>query len=411
MHPSSFAPAAALENLYIGLMSGTSLDGVDGVLADFSGPGVQIRAHASRPFTATLKHSLLALNTAAGDEIHRGALAANALADLYAHVVQDLLDASGTPAAAVRAVGAHGQTVRHRPGEFDGTGYSVQLNNPALLAERTGIDVVADFRSRDVAAGGQGAPLVPAFHQAVFGSADETVLVVNIGGISNLSVLGAAGGGARNCIGVGRIGGGNTGDGDRKVAGLLGFDCGPGNALLDYWCQRHTGQPFDDAGAWAATGTVIAPLLARLLDDPFFAKAPPKSTGRDLFNPQWLQRHLAHHPDAPAENVQKTLLELTVCAINTPAYSYSNNSNPTYSAKRLLVCGGGALNTHLMERLQATMPNLAVQSSGLCGLPPLQVEAAAFAWLARAALQRQPGNDPAVTGASGLRILGAIYPA
>ena len=207
-----------MTELYIGLMSGTSLDGVDGVLADFSGQRMVVQAHASTGFDAALRSELLALNSAGPDELHRAALAGNALSRAYAGVVQTLLQHTGHPASAIRAIGAHGQTVRHRPGDFDGTGYTVQLGNPSLLAALTGIPVAADFRSRDVAAGGQGAPLVPAFHQGVFGRAGETVLVLNIGGISNLSVLGADG-------------------------SVLGFDCGPGNALMDHWCQLHTGQP------------------------------------------------------------------------------------------------------------------------------------------------------------------------
>ncbi|MDD2547172.1 MAG: anhydro-N-acetylmuramic acid kinase, partial [Burkholderiaceae bacterium] len=225
-------------------MSGTSLDGIDAVLADFAGGPLQVRTHASAPLAPALRAELLALNTPGSDELHRAALAGNALAEAYAALVQSLLDRSGVPPSAVRAIGAHGQTVRHRPREFDGTGYTLQLNNPALLAERSGIAVVADFRSRDVAAGGQGAPLVPAFHQGVFGRAGETVWVVNIGGISNLSVLAADG-------------------------SVRGFDCGPGNALMDHWCQQHTGQPFDDAGAWAARGQVLPALLEALWQEPF----------------------------------------------------------------------------------------------------------------------------------------------
>ena len=249
-----------MSDLYIGLMSGTSLDGIDGVLADFSGPRLRVTHHASAAFAPALRTELLALNTPGDNELHRAALAGNALSRAYAGVVHTLLQRSGHPASAIRAIGAHGQTVRHRPQEFDGTGYTLQLGNPALLAELTGITVVADLRSRDVAAGGQGAPLVPAFHQGVFGRPDETVLVLNIGGISNLSVLGADG-------------------------SVLGFDCGPGNALMDHWCQQHTGQPFDKDGAWAATGQVLPDLLAALLQEPYLHKAPPKSTGRDLFNP------------------------------------------------------------------------------------------------------------------------------
>ena len=362
-----------MSDLYIGLMSGTSLDGIDGVLADFSGPRLRVTHHASAAFAPALRTELLALNTPGDNELHRAALAGNALSRAYAGVVHTLLQRSGHPASAIRAIGAHGQTVRHRPQEFDGTGYTLQLGNPALLAELTGITVVADLRSRDVAAGGQGAPLVPAFHQGVFGRPDETVLVLNIGGISNLSVL--------------------------------GFDCGPGNALMDHWCQQHTGQPFDKDGAWAATGQVLPDLLAALLQEPYLHKAPPKSTGRDLFNPAWLATHLQPFAQAAAADVQATLTEFTAGASAICANSYLNNS------KTLAVCGGGALNGQLMQRLQAACPSLQVVATDALGLPALQVEAAAFAWLARQALQGAPGNLPSVTGAAGTRVLGAVYPA
>lgn len=366
--------------LYIGLMSGTSLDGVDGVLADFSGDRMRVLAHASQPLPDPLRAELLALNTPGENELHRAALAGNALVRCYADVVNQLLQSQGLPASAVRAIGAHGQTVRHRPGEFDGTGYTLQLNSPALLAERCGITVVADFRSRDVAAGGQGAPLVPAFHQGVFGRPGETVLVANIGGIANLSVLGADG-------------------------SVLGFDCGPGNALMDFWCQRHTGQPYDEAGAWAASGQVLPALLDDLWREPFFQQPPPKSTGRDLFHPDWLKARLDRHPGAAPADVQATLAELTAKALSFSASSYSNDS------KLLAICGGGAFNTHLMRRLQALLPPLQVQTTDALGLPALQVEAAAFAWLARQALEGRPGNLESVTGARGARVLGGIYPA
>ena len=369
-----------MSDLYVGLMSGTSLDGIDGVLADFSGPRLRVTHHASAAFAPALRAELLALNTPGYNELHRAALAGNALSRAYAEVVHTLLQRSGHPASAIRAIGAHGQTVRHRPQEFDGTGYTMQLGSPALLAELTGITVVADLRSRDVAAGGQGAPLVPAFHQGVFGRPDETVLVLNIGGISNLSVLGADG-------------------------SVLGFDCGPGNALMDHWCQQHTGQPFDKDGAWAATGRVLPDLLAALLQEPYLHKAPPKSTGRDLFNPAWLAAHLQPFTQAAAADVQATLTEFTASASAICANSYPNNS------KTLAVCGGGALNGQLMQRLQAACPPLRVVATDALGLPALQVEAAAFAWLARQALQGAPGNLPSVTGAAGPRVLGAVYPA
>jgi anhydro-N-acetylmuramic acid kinase len=373
-----------LSALYIGLMSGTSVDGVDGVLADFSGSKCRVKQHWSAPIAPKLRAELLALNTSGADELHRAALAANALVRTYADTVQALLTHSGVAASAVRAIGSHGQTVRHRPQAFDGTGYTLQLNNPALLAELTGITVVADFRSRDVAAGGQGAPLVPAFHQDVFAQPQARMLVLNIGGISNLSVLGAK---------------------DDAHSQVLGFDCGPGNALMDYWCQRHTGQSFDRDGAWAATGTLLPALLAQCLAEPYLHQPPPKSTGRDLFNPHWLHAQLEAYSDAAPQDVQATLTELTAKACATSASSYGKEST------QLAVCGGGAFNTYLMQRLQALLPTVVVQPSDAYGLPAQQVEAAAFAWLARQTLLGKPGNLQSVTGALGARVLGAIYPA
>jgi len=372
--------SASTPELYIGLMSGTSLDGVDAVLADLSGPRCRVLRHHAAPFDAATRSELLALNSPGANELHRAALAANALARSYAAAVQALLEGARLPASSVRAIGAHGQTVRHRPGEFDGTGYTLQLNSPALLAELTGITVVADFRARDVAAGGQGAPLVPAFHQHMFGQPGQDLLVLNIGGIANLSVLGADG-------------------------SVLGFDCGPGNALMDYWCQRHTGQAFDHDGAWGGSGQVQPGLLALLEDEPFLRQPPPKSTGRDLFNPQWLHARLERLGTIPPEDVQATLTELTAKACAASAYSYQKNS------EMLAVCGGGAFNGYLMARLQALLPALRIDTTTAHGLPPLQVEAAAFAWLAHQALHGLPGNLPSATGAQGARVLGGIYPA
>lgn len=370
-----------MSGLYIGLMSGTSLDGVDAVLVDFDGPQVRVLGHCSAHMPAALRAELLALNSPTDNELHRAALAANGLVRLYADQVSALLAQCGVKAEAVKAIGAHGQTVRHRPQEFDGTGYTLQLNNPSLLAELCGITVVADFRSRDVAAGGQGAPLVPPFHQAFFGKPGRALAVLNIGGISNITVL------------------------DPAAPELLGFDCGPGNALMDAWCLKHTGQEFDDAGRWAAQGHVHAGLLVRLLHEPFFAKPPPKSTGRDLFNGPWLQARLGGMEGLAPQDVQATLTELTALAC---ARSLLENGA---GCMTLVVCGGGALNGHLMARLQVALPNCSVTSSSELGLPPLQVEATAFAWLARQTVLGQTSSLKSVTGAQGARILGGIYPA
>lgn len=367
--------------LYIGLMSGTSLDGVDGVLAEVPATGpLTVLAHAGEAFEPGLRNELLQLNTSGPDEIHRAALAANRLAEAYARVVGALLGTTGTRREAVRAIGAHGQTVRHQPGAFDGRGYTTQINQPALLAELTGITVVADFRSRDVAAGGQGAPLVPAFHRAAFARAGLDRAVLNLGGIANLTLLPA--------------------DGE-----VRGFDCGPANVLMDLWTQRHLGQSHDDQGHWAASGRVHEPLLASLMGEPWLRSDPPKSTGRDLLHADWLAAHLARCPALAPADVQATLCEFTAAAATDHLARYAP------ATRELIVCGGGALNRYLMSRLAARLPGVSVIDSAQRGLPPLQVEAAAFAWLASACLSGRPGNLPEVTGARGPRILGAVHPA
>ncbi|MEY4099329.1 MAG: hypothetical protein RL300_500 [Pseudomonadota bacterium] len=371
-----------MTELFIGLMSGTSLDGVDGVLADFSTSPLTVRAHASATLEPELKAELLRLNQPSDNELHRAALAANALMRVYADVVRQLLSAASVSASQVTAIGAHGQTVRHQPQLHDSTGYTLQLANPSLLAELSGIDVVADFRSRDVAAGGQGAPLVPAFHQTVFGEPSQAAAVLNIGGMANLTAMSPS-----------------------LSAGVLGFDCGPGNALMDAWCLRHRGLPFDAGGAWAATGHVQSELLERMLTAPFFALTPPKSTGRDLFSQDWLERQLSNFPDLAPVDVQATLTELTARAC---ADSFRNYG---FDSQRLIVCGGGAFNSHLMVRLQTLLPEVVVTRSDEHGLPAQQVEATAFAWLARKMIRREALSLQSITGTRGARVLGALYPA
>ena len=370
-------------SLFVGLMSGTSLDGVDAVAVQWprdDAPAMQVLSHVHRAFDPPLRDSLLALNEAGADELERAAAAAIGVAHTYADVLDALLSQTGLQRESVRAVGAHGQTVRHCPQAASGA-FSIQLLNGAVLAERCRIDIVCDLRSRDLAAGGQGAPLVPAFHADRFAAAGEARSVLNLGGIANLTLLHADG----------RIG---------------GFDTGPANVLLDAWAAKHRGTPYDDLGRWAASGQVNAALLQRLLSDPYFQRSPPKSTGRDLFQENWLRTHLAAlgRALAPAE-VQATLAELTVRSIADALQRHLPD------ARSLWVCGGGALNEHLLARLAALLPHLQVRTTDALGLPPMQVEAVAFAWLAREFIERRAGNRIDVTGAKGPRVLGCLYPA
>jgi anhydro-N-acetylmuramic acid kinase len=389
--------------LYIGLMSGTSADGIDGVVAEWqASKRPRVLAHVHLPFESALRDRLLQLNQPGPDELARAAEAASALARCYADVSRQLLTQAQLEPGQVRAIGAHGQTVRHRPGPvkhaadpdalIDETGYTVQLLNGALLAELSGIDVVCDFRSRDVAAGGQGAPLVPAVHQALFSRADTDVGVLNLGGIANLSLLPSL---------------------PRQQAGapVLGFDTGPANALMDLWCERHGRGRYDAQGRWAASGQVQQALLDVFRQEPFFAQPAPKSTGRDTFNGAWLDRCLAQassqiRADAPwaPQDVQATLAELTAQTVAEAVRQYSPQCS------ELIACGGGARNTHLLQRLKQHLPSaVSVKCTDALGIPVDQVEALAFAWLARARMERRPGNLPAVTGAQGLRVLGAVH--
>lgn len=376
-----------MKNYYIGIMSGTSMDGIDAVLAEISDDGqTAVLCHKDVPFEKNLKNTYFDLQAPSDNELHKEALAANHLAQHYHLACVAILQEAKLQPSDISAIGAHGQTIRHQPQSHDGIGYTKQSLNPALLAELTGIDVIADFRSRDIAAGGQGAPLVPAFHAAQFGC-HEDLAILNIGGIANLSLIPA-----------------------NREEKMIGFDCGPGNVLMDHWIQQSIGQSFDKDGQWAAKGQVIQKLLSSMLDDDYFKKAPPKSTGRDLFNPEWLQHHLTINDclNQKPEDIQATLLALTAQSIAQDLKLHGPKT------KQLLICGGGINNQQLMAHLKnacAWIPQDNIQSTAVKGVDPQTVEAAAFAWLAWAHQRKQPANLPAVTGAKGLRVLGAHYPA
>lgn len=364
MHKSS--------DIFIGLMSGTSLDGADAVACRFKDSSVEFLSHAHLPYSVSLRKSLLSLLKPGEDEINRCGRTSIQLAHFYAKVIDKLLTQMNLSADEVNAIGVHGQTIRHCPE----SGFTVQLNHPALLAELTGIDVIADFRSRDMAAGGEGAPLVPAFHACVF-SGDAPRAIVNIGGIANITLL-------------------NGKD-------VLGFDCGPGNTLMDIWVQKHCGLLFDENGRWAMKGKVIPELLEALLADPYFSRKPPKSTGREYFNEKWLLERYPLLSDLAPQDVQRTLVRLTVRGI----LDAIDKTQP--QTEELFVCGGGALNPLLMQELEKG--HYRVSSTARLGVDPMHVESMAFAWLAFRFVNKKAGNLPAVTRARGERILGALYPA
>ncbi len=369
-------------NLYIGLMSGTSVDGIDAALVRFDEQQGRLQAHClaalNHPWDSATRNRLIALGQG-GDltSIDDFGALDYAVADAFASAACTLLAQSAVAPASVAAIGSHGQTVRHRP--YLATPFTLQIGNPALIVERTGITTVAHFRRRDMAAGGHGAPLLPALHAALLAQPGESRAVLNLGGIANLTLLPADG------------------------HGIRGFDTGPANALMDAWCEQHTGQPYDKDGALAAQGRADADLLARLLDDPWFAAPPPKSTGREHFHLEWLGRRL--EGSLSIADVQATLAELTARTVADAL----RQSQP--DCRRLLIAGGGAHNPILIARIAAHLPEVRVEPVSRHGLDPDHVEAIGFAWLARQTLHQLPGNLPSVTGASGSRILGAIYPA
>ena len=361
---------------YVGIMSGTSLDGIDAVLTDFNSQPPSLLNTFYQPYDKNLRRQILDLHQSGNNELHLAAMLSNKLAHCYAETVISLLNKHKIKSQSVTAIGCHGQTVRHYPQSE--TGYSIQLGNASLLAELTGITVVADFRSRDIAAGGQGAPLVPGFHQLLFQDPEINRVIVNIGGISNITSLAS-----------------NT-----KV---VGFDCGPGNLLMDSWCQRHLGTTYDENGTWAESGKTISELLEKLMSLKFFSIPPPKSTGREMFNLSWLENYLSENENP--EDVQATLLQLTSTAITDAILTWFPDTTEIY------LCGGGARNIALTSKIQISLPGKKVALTDALGTNADWLEAFAFAWLAKQAIRGVPSNLPSVTGAKGERILGAIYQA
>jgi anhydro-N-acetylmuramic acid kinase len=364
--------------LFIGIMSGTSLDGIDAALVAFENEKCTLQSTQFLPYPEELKIALLALHKPQNNELETACILGLRLAHLYAETTKALLKKAKVKAAEISAIGCHGQTIRHRPE----LGFSLQIGNNALLTELTNISVVGDFRCRDIAAGGQGAPLVPAFHQALFADKQKNRAIVNIGGIANITYLG-------------------------KNGDVLGFDSGPGNMLIDSWTKLKTGKDYDANGAWAATGMVIESLLTNMLAEPYFALPPPKSTGRDLFNDDWLKQHQLY-PHLRPHDVARTLTALT-------SQSICDALNKCGDVDEVYLCGGGAHNQLLFDDLQtnihATSGAAILSTTKALGIDVDWVEAVAFAWLAKQTLENKPSNLPAVTGAKGLRVLGAIYPA
>lgn len=373
----------AAEGLYLGLMSGTSADGIDAALVAFAADGAcRLLAGRTFPWDAATRAQLLALGQGGHvDSLDEIGTLDVAIGEAFAQAALRLLAQAGVAREAVRAIGSHGQTIRHRPHGAAQDGrhpFTWQLGDAHVIAERTGIATVADFRRRDLAAGGHGAPLVPAFHAALLRDHGEDRAVLNLGGIANFTLLPAQG-------------------------QVRGFDTGPANALLDAWCLRHLGHPFDEDGAFAARGAVDAGLLARLREDPWFDRPPPKSTGREHFHLGWLEARL-RGGERP-EDVQATLLELTA----TTVAEALRRTQP--ATRRVIACGGGVRNRQLMARLAARLDGIALEDSARYGLDGDFVEAMAFAWLARQCLLGRAGNVPSVTGAAGPRVLGVVYPA
>ena len=374
-----------MRELYVGLMSGTSMDGIDAALVEFEQQQITLRASHSQPIPPALKHKLQLLSRdAAETSIDMLGEADTELGQLFATATLQLLHSADTDPSAVTAIGSHGQTIRHRPDLRHR--FSLQIGDANQITHLTGITTVSDFRRRDIAAGGEGAPLAPAFHQQVFSSPEENRAVLNIGGICNLTYLP----GHKN---------------GQATDTCFGFDCGPGNALMDAWIQQHKQQAYDKSGQWAASSTADPTLLRQLMSDPFLQLPPPKSTGKEHYHLSWLEQQLAGLAELDAAQVQATLSQFTCESV---AMAFEQHLP---KAERLIVCGGGVHNSHLFDSLQQRLPDIEIESSAQHGIDPDWVEAMAFAWLARQTLLGLPGNLPAVTGADRLLVLGAIHPA
>jgi len=368
-----------MDELYIGIMSGTSLNGADAVLLELEENQIRLLQSHSEPFPDSLYAALQQLITTKQTSLSQLSDIDHQLAVIYSLAVKKLLHTAGISASQIAAIGCHGQTIHHQPDGLNPN--SLQLGDPSFLAEVTGITVVADLRRRDMAAGGQGAPMVPAFHAAAFRSTSTDRVILNIGGIANITIL--------------------PSDVDRPVTG---FDTGPGNTLLDQWARREQQVAYDNNGEWAASGHTIDTLLEKLMAESYFAKAPPKSTGRELFNLSWLEHQLGQNNYQP-QDIQATLLDLTCQSIVFAIKEHAANTT------EIFVCGGGAHNQQIMQRLSQLMSPVAVQTTATLGIEPDWVEAAAFAWLARQTMYKQAGNLMSVTGARHPVILGGIYQA
>ena len=366
-----------MSDLFTGLMSGTSMDAIDAVLVDFSSVKPRLIAHHAHPIPDTTRSDLLSLVSPANNELQRSCQLDISMGQLFAEAVLALLETAQVAARDVTAIGSHGQTLRHYPLLPN----SLQIGDPNTIAELTGITTVADFRRRDMAAGGQGAPLVPAFHKAVFHSANVNRVILNIGGIANITILPT--------------------DNNAVVSG---FDTGPGNGLMDEWVGQHLKLAYDRDGEWGASGHVHPGLLERMLNDAYFTAAPPKSSGREYFNLQWLAPMLDAFPHLAERDVQTSLCELTARSITDAIQHYAADT------QEVLVCGGGVHNRLLMQRLDELLSPCKVRTTSDAGLDPDWVEAMAFAWLAKQTLAGKPGHLPAVTGAKHPVVLGGIYP-